>query len=472
MGFYQRSSGIFPLKTQIGYRIIKVQYPILTQKGVLKMTFLSPNDPRFQADSDAVSIQNAINAAEEGDIRTVCIPRICARTGKPEWIIDKSILLPSNITVLLDDCHLILKAGVYENIFRNKNLYTDIDIKPEGKQSGIRIIGMGDAILDGGEGNDLTEATSLKDGRPSIRFNNFILLHNVDNYVIENISCVNMRWWAINQICCTHGRLENIRFFNGKFIANQDGIDFRIGCSNIYVNNITGRCGDDVIALSAFAGTKERERFLVEGMEPDIHDMTITNVCAHTHYALVAMRNTDGAKIYRIFIENIRDSGGEYGPFCCVRIGENLYYRDRTSILGETYDIHVKGVYSMTLCTVMLGGALKDSHISDVYANGSSMSAISTYSLNKYLERQKKIAWGGATLENVVFDNIHYNGTAGHCDKEWMNEPGTPYSGCALDFRRMREEDFFKNVVFRDIFAREGAELCIACDKIKPDIRN
>ena len=137
MGFYQRSSGIFPLKTQIGYRIIKVQYPILTQKGVLKMTFLSPNDPRFQADSDAVSIQNAINAAEEGDIRTVCIPRICARTGKPEWIIDKSILLPSNITVLLDDCHLILKAGVYENIFRNKNLYTDIDIKPEGKQSGI-----------------------------------------------------------------------------------------------------------------------------------------------------------------------------------------------------------------------------------------------------------------------------------------------------------------------------------------------
>ena len=83
-----------------------------------------------------------------------------------------------------------------------------------------------------------------------------------------------------------------------------------------------------------------------------------------------------------------------------------------------------------------------------------------------------KRSYGGATLENVAFDNIHYNGTAGHCDKEWMNEPGTPYSGCALDFRRMREEDFFKNVVFRDIFAREGAELCIACDKIKPDIRN
>ena len=100
------------------------------------------------------------------------------------------------------------------------------------------------------------------------------------------------------------------------------------------------------------------------------------------------------------------------------------------------------------------------------------MSAVSTWSINRYHEGQKLFAWGGATLENVVFDNIHYNGSAGHCDAEWMNEPGTPYSGCALDFRRMREEDTFKNVVFRDIFAREGAELCIASDRVKPDIRN
>lgn len=436
------------------------------------MQFLSPNDPRFMAETDALSIQNAINAAENGPIRTVCIPRVCARTGNAEWLIDESILLPSNITVILADAHLILKKDVYANIFRNKNMYTDISLKPEGKQTNIRIVGIGDAVLDGGEGNDLTEATSLKDGRPSIRFNNFILLHNVSDYVIENISCVNMRWWAINQICCTDGRLENIRFFNGKLTRNQDGIDLRVGCSNIYINNITGRCGDDVVALSAFAASKEREQFLVEGMKPDIHDVTIRNVCAHTHYSLVALRNTDGAKIYRILIENIRDSGGEYGPINIVRIGENLYYRERTSILGETYDIRVRGVYSSTLCTVMLGGALKDSHISDIYAGGTSMSAVSTWSINRYHEGQKLFAWGGATLENVVFDNIHYNGSAGHCDAEWMNEPGTPYCGCALDFRRMREEDSFKNVVFRDIFAREGAELCIACDRVTPDIRN
>ncbi len=433
--------------------------------------YLSTNDVRFRADSDSMTIQNAIDEAEKGPIRTVCIPRVCARTGAEEWLIDQSILLPSNITIILDDCHLTLKEGVYENIFRNKNMYTENANKPEGKQSGIRIIGRGDAVLDGGKGNDLTEATSMKDGRPSIRFNNFILLHNVDNYVLENFSCVNLRWWAINQICCTNGRLENLHFFNGKLIRNQDGIDIRLGCSNIYINNITGRLGDDVVALSAFAGSLERTKFLVEGMEPDIHDVTIRNVTADTNYSLVALRNTDGAKMYRISIENIRDPGGIYGPRSVVRIGENLYYKKRTSIIGETYDINVKGVYSLNRGTIFIGGALKDSRISDVYAGGTSMSAISTFAIHRWLEQKQLYAWGGATMENVVFDNIHYNGTAGHCDEEWMNDEGEEFGGCALDFRRMREEDYLKNVVFRDVFTREGTELFIACDKVKPDIR-
>lgn len=432
--------------------------------------YLSPNDERFIGESDSKSIQNAIDEAEKGPVRTVCIPRVCARTGAEEWVIDKSILLPSNVTIILDDCHLTLKEGVYENIFRNKNMYSDISKKSEGKQFGIRIIGKGNAVLDGGKGNDLTEATSKKDGRPSIYYNNFILLHNVDNYVLENFSCVNLRWWAINQICCTNGRLENLHFFNGELIRNQDGIDLRIGCSHIYINNITGRLGDDVIALSAFA--KLSKSLLVDGMEPDIHDITIRNVTADTNYSLVALRNTDGAKMYRISIENIRDAGGVYGPRSVVRIGENLYYKERTSIIGETYDINVKGVYSLCRGTIFIGGALKDSHISDIYAGGTSMSAISTFAIHRWLEQKQLYAWGGATLENVVFDNIHYNGTAGHCDEEWMNDAGEEFGGCALDFRRMRDEDYFKNVIFRDIFTRDGTKLCIACDKVKPDIRN
>lgn len=434
--------------------------------------FYSPNDPQFIADSDSQSIQNAVDAAANGAIRTVRIPRVSARSGAAEWCIDKAILLPSNITIVLEDCHLTLAEGIYDNIFRNKNMYTDISRRAEGRQTGIRIIGEGDAILDGGRGNDLRERTSEQDGRPNIRFNHFVFLHNVTDYVLENFSCHNLRYWAINQTYCTNGRIENIRFNSGELIPNQDGIDIRVGCSNIYINNISGRTGDDVIALSGFGAGGDVARLSVEGMSPDIHDITIKNVFADTNYSLVVLRNTDGVKIYRIWIENIRTTDCIYGPRSVVRIGENLYFRDRTSVIGETYDITVRGVYSLCRGTIFIGGALMNSHISDVYADGTSMSAISTFAKNRLELRQKKIAWGGATMENVVIENVHYSGSASHCDEDWMNEPGTPFSGCALDFRRMRKDDYLKNVVFRDIFSKADSELFMACDGLSIDIKS
>ena len=435
--------------------------------------YINPNDPRYMAETDSRSIQNAIDAAETGPCRTVIIPRRCERTGRDEWMIDKTILLPSDITIILDDCHLTLVEGVYENIFRNKNMYTEVSLKPEGKQYGIRIIGRGEAVLDGGKGNDLRESTSQKDGRPHVRFNNFVLLHNVHDYVLENFKCINMRWWAINQIACKHGRLSNLSFWNGKIIPNQDGINCRIGCSNIIIENITGRTGDDVVALSAFPVGSDL-LLLPEDCDVDIHDITIRNVYAHTRQSIVALRNHDGAKMYRISIENIVDVGGEYGPWGVVRIGENNYYLNRTSMLGETYEINVRGVYSRYCGTLYLGASLKDSHISDIYAGGSALYAISTYFPTiVYPENNCKVC-GGVSLENVVFDNIHYNAVPNAIEKKnkTFNDGSEDYNGCALDFRCMRDNDMLKRVVFRDIFVCDGAEMLLADERYQFDIRN
>lgn len=432
--------------------------------------YISPNDPQYMGRDDSESIQNAIDAAEASGIRTVVIPRICDRTGRDEWIITKSILLPSDITVILDDCHLTLADGIYENIFRNKNMYTDISLRPEGVQRGIRIIGRGGAVLDGGGGNDLTQVTSCVDGRPHIWFNNFILLHHVEDYVLENFKCINLRWWAINQVCCRHGRLSNLSFFNGIRTQNQDGINLRIGCSDILIENITGRTGDDVVALTALPCWDDKY-LLVEGGDIDIHDITIRNVRAHTSQSVVALRNQDGAKIYRVSIENICDVGGEYTPWGVVRIGENNYFWERPSKLGETYEINVSGVYSRCRGTVFVNATLKDSSIRNVYAGGTSMSAISTFIMPSKSWVGCMIE-GGVTMQNVVFENIHYNGTAEHLNDRKLNVPGTEYPGCALDFRCMREDDKLDRVVFRDIFSRDGAPIDITNEKFKLDIRN
>ena len=367
--------------------------------------YYSPNDPRFSAESDSSSIQNAIDAAVRDNVRVVRIPRLCSRTGHPYWQIDAAILLPSNITVFLDDCHLILSDGIYDNIFRNANTHTDLARTSAGRQENIRIIGNGNAILDGGNPNDLRETNSGQDGRPDIRFNNLILMQNVCGIVLENFQCRNMRHWGMNFVGCQKARISNIHFWNGQHIPNQDGIDLRLGCSEFIIENITGRTGDDVVALTALALGSDK-LYLPEDLPPDIHDISIRNILANTQQTMVALRNTDGAKIYNITIDNIADAGGEYEPGAILRIGENNYYQKRPGVMGELYNIRASGLSSRQGGTITLGGALRDCVVRDVYAGGSSMSAVSTFAITCISGTTGKAVEGGVSMENVVFENI------------------------------------------------------------------
>lgn len=426
-------------------------YFILKRRGEwLRMKeFLSANDPRFFAETDSKTIQNALDAAAGGTVRTVVIPRFCERTAREEWVIEQTLLLPDDVTVVLDDCRLVLAENVYQNIFRNRNMYTCGD-----QQHGIHIVGRGNAVLDGGIPNDLHESTSLKDGRPHVRFNNLILLNHVTEYSIRNITCRNMRYWAINQIACTHGSLSDIHFESGTYVPNQDGINFRIGCSHCSVEHITGQTGDDTVALSAFPLGGDRT-LLPPALSPDIHDITIRDVSSCTHQTIVALRNTDGAKLYNITIENIRDNGGEYRPWAVLRIGEPFYFRNRLSVLGETTHIRVDGVHSLSQGTVFLNVALQDTVIRNVQADGTSMYAISTF--YPLLDDEPDVTKNGITLEDVTFESIHYNGSAGHCDSPYLNLVGSDYDGAAMDFRCMRKEDTLTNVVCRNVTCRAGA---------------
>ena len=64
-----------------------------------------------------------------------------------------------------------------------------------------------------------------------------------------------------------------------------------------------------------------------------------------------------------------------------------------------------------------------------------------------------------ARLENVVMENIHYNGTAGYRNEAFLTVPDKNFNGCTFDFRCMRDSDFIKNVIIRDVFTCSGAEV-------------
>ncbi len=430
------------------------------------MTYYNANDLRFRADSDSATIQNAINATKDGSCRAVVIPRVNERTGESRWVIDKTLLLPNDITVYLDDCFLTLADGVYENIFRNENMYCVGSLKPENEQHGIRILGLGEAILDGGKDNGLREQNWTPD-KPLPITGCLILLNHVRDYVLQGFRCQHMRYWAINQIGCRRGRIANIDFDFIDRHPNQDGINFRIGCSEITVEHITGVTGDDTIALSAFPCSSDKS-LLPEGRAPDIHHIRISDVRATTVATVVALRTTDGAKIHHVSIENVTDIGKTVTkPWGMVRLGENNWFTHRPAAMGEMDNVTVRNIRAFGKRTVYLGGALSNAHISDLYAEGNTLYAVSTYQgVQTFWETGNEIL-PGASLKNVVIENVFYTGKSiyrEHPEDRYteLTFLGEKFGGCALDFRCLRDTDVVENVTLRNIHAREGAPLLLA----------
>ena len=100
------------------------------------------NEKGFWGSNDSQTIQNAINEAAKTGENYVTVPRYNARSNSFVWEISEAILLPSDMTVVLDSAHLRLADGVFDNIFRNANCGTDPGKTLEGEQHDIRIIGV------------------------------------------------------------------------------------------------------------------------------------------------------------------------------------------------------------------------------------------------------------------------------------------------------------------------------------------
>ena len=367
------------------------------------LDFYSPNMPECMGATDSESINNAVRLAAQSEVGKVVIPRINARTGEACWSVDRAILLPSDFHIVLDNCYIRQADATFDNVFRNENMYTDGFATASKEQRNIVISGVGNAVIDGGEPNGLTEKTSLKDGNPHIVWNNTILLHNVDGFVIENIKIINQRWWAIDLIYATNGRIDNITFDAKDNIPNQDGLDLRCGCHNISVSNIFGQAGDDLVALSGFMGFEKRLGLVIDEKDKDIYNVTIRNVVGTSvTKAVVALRNHDEIKLYDVTVDGVTDtSGDEKGnnPYAIVRVGQKTYSNVRPSILGETSRIFINNVHAAHGDAVLINATLCDSRISNIFCAKEARTAFSTRS-----DWAKVKA--GAYMENVTVSGI------------------------------------------------------------------
>ncbi|MEE1042458.1 MAG: glycosyl hydrolase family 28 protein, partial [Clostridia bacterium] len=248
-------------------------------------------------------IQKMIDNAKADGTNKVVI------TGSYE--IEKTILIPSNMYIVMENCYLRMADNTFCNMFNNENCSTEIGSTVEGTDRNIVIEGRGNVIIDGGEYNGLSEKNHLKDGNPRITVNNILLFRNVDGFKISGLHIRNQRYWALNFYYCRNGRIYDIDFlsdytnidengvrtpyltlenYDKVYIKNSDGIDLRVGCHDIIIENITGFTEDDTVALTGISKGDDQKLFnQVEGLSSDIYNVIIRNIQSSAYWSNVRL---------------------------------------------------------------------------------------------------------------------------------------------------------------------------------------
>jgi len=307
----------------------------------------------YKSDYDTLVINKMINDAKKSGTNSITIPSINPKNGSNIWNITSPIILPSDITVYINNCTLLRTKYSYCNIFTVEDSYK-IGVTVNDEIKNVKVIGIGNAVLDGGIPNGLNKFTVTGRGSyvPNSYTNCIIYFRNVNGFEISNLHLRQQGFWAINFIYSRNGTVENIDFARGTYIINQDGIDLRCGCNNIRINNITGFTGDDTVALTALQGWGER-KLKVSGKDIDIHDVSITNITARTFSGcfIVRLLNHDTCRIYNIDINNVFDTTLEISEThsyarAAVVLGHPRYYSASITAEGDLCDVTIKNVAS------------------------------------------------------------------------------------------------------------------------------
>lgn len=308
-------------------------------------------------------------------------------TVRGEWEIDRTVLLPSDFTLILDGCHLRQADGCACNIFANAASATPEGVPAEWDHD-ISLLGQNDAVLDGGTYNGLSEKNAGQDGRPPIWRNNLLLFAGVDRFTVSGIRFINQRWWALVFVYCANGLLQDLNFcasdlryddsgtlvhglaggtYAQIFVKNADGIDLRRGCHHITIRNITGFTEDDTVALTLLDWKIEAafDRF---GGERDLHDIRIENLRAQSPCSLLRLLNQSSGRMYNITAAGVEDTSAGSPHFdrgdYALRVGDaHARYGDGN---GSITDVTVCGIRSRARYAVHVSGRTERINITDV----------------------------------------------------------------------------------------------------------
>lgn len=379
---------------------------------------ITPN--QFEG-SDVQRIQSAIEAAK-GTTGKVFIPsRNSNRTNL--WLLDSAILIPGNMTVILDNCTIQLSDQCRDNMFRSDNV--GIGITDPVRIENISIIGIGDVMLkgainpratgDGARTLTLNPDEEKEKGNWRVSYgsdagkegkkqkgdwrNIMILMAYVDGFKLKNINIENSHAWAVSFERIKNADISDIRInnpeevnINGRKVkvSNKDGINLRHGCKNFRINNISGRTGDDFIALSSLdTGVEGHDNGNLnstmvtsrkwKGPEDDTEQVVITNIACQTKYRGIAIRASDSASIHDVYIDGLitREWDGYTNSILIGGIGYG-----KPSHPGKINNIYATNIIGGGRSLILIEAAIADcSFMNGIYTGNGDQ--IITYNIDK-----------------------------------------------------------------------------------------
>lgn len=329
--------------------VVTPQFP----EAAVPAAYITPNDPAYYGETDAETLQNAANAAAAQGAMLL-IPRWNARTESTIWNIEKAVKLPSNTTIGLLGTHLRQADFCYDNLFAAED------------SENITILGIGDAIIDGGLHNQLKMRNAEKYGM-NIRVNATLRFRNVKNLVIENVQMKWTRWYSVYCEFCQDVRLSNIDFEDHPVLPDLGGIRVHSGCSNFLIENLTGTVGDDLVHIEALEGDG-----VCGDRSVDIHSIHARNLNVNRSSRLVTrILCHDGRKIRNVVVEAVLDPSlpeDKRVPWTSVAVGTIQLSTTRLCECDELQDILVRDIHSRASSVLELGG--NSSNVTLINAHG------------------------------------------------------------------------------------------------------
>lgn len=318
-------------------------------------SWISANDPRYQGQTDGETLQNAINAAGEG---VLLIPRYNARTGKCLWELDKTLKLPSGITVLLLDAHLRMQDYTYCNM-----------LTAEGTEN-IRLLGIGSAVLDSGIPNGLKLKNAGKHGFGPITDNALVKLRNSKNVKLSGLAIHQSRWYGVYCTGCENVKVQDLAYYAPPVFPDLGGVYIAGGCRNVKVGRITGMIGADAVVLDATAqtGAGDIENVHISAMVANVSRCCMVRAFCH-----------DGQRIEKVVAECIVDSSlpeQKKQPRAMVCIGQPEGWSVKPVAEGDLKTVLVRDVCGRGASTVELGGKSTGVRIGNIHSFGNTGSIL------------------------------------------------------------------------------------------------